>query len=102
MALEQHTIAIPTGATPALTDRTIIGSLPGVANPAGSAAGASVAVAVAFGNELPADYGVYVNPGQAAGWWISGKSNTGFTVNLIPIVSTAILAAGTFDVLVVA
>lgn len=100
MALDQHTISVPIGATPARTDRTIIGSLPNVANAAG-AAGATVSTAVVMA-ELPANYSVLVNPGQEAYAWVSAKTSGGFTVNLAPISSTALIAAGAFDVVVVA
>ena len=100
MALDQHTISVPNGALPANQDRTIIGSLPGVANAAG-AAGATVSTAVTMG-DLPPNYSVIVNPGQGCGWFVSGKTSTGFTVNLVPFSSTATVAAGTFDVVVVA
>ena len=100
MALEQHTVSVPTGAMPARTDRTIIGSVPNVPNAAG-AAGATVSTAVAMSG-LPAAYSVTVNPGQAAFWWVSNKTSSGFTVNLAPTTSSASIAAGTFDAVVVA
>ena len=100
MAIDQHTISVPSGANPAWADRTIIGSLPNVPNPAAAAAGDTVSVNVAFGNDLPGNsYGVFVNPGQACNWWVSNKANAGFTVNLQ---SSATVAAGTFDVVVIA
>lgn len=100
MALDQHTIEIPTGATPAREDRTLIGSAPGVANLSG-AAGATVTTAVAM-SDLPANYSVVVNPGQGCLWFVDGKTDSGFNVNLVPISGTAAIAAGTFDVVVIA
>ena len=100
MALDQHIISVPNGAAPANQDRTVIGSLPGVSN-AASAAGATVSTAVSM-DDLPPNYSVIVNPGQGCGWFISGKTSAGFTVNLVPFSSTATVAAGTFDVVVVA
>lgn len=101
MALEQHAIHVPTGSSPAFTDRTLIASIPNVANASG-AAGVAVSTTVSVGNELPASYGVFVTPSQAAFVSVSAKTNTGFTVTLTPTTSTASIAAGTFDVLVVA
>ncbi len=101
MPLDQHTIEVPDGASPANTDRTIIGSVPNVANIAGGSAGASVTVAVAMAN-LPANYSVLVNPGQDATWFVGSKTSSGFTVTLNPRLATNTLAAGTIDVVVVA
>lgn len=100
MALEQHTVSVPTGANPARTDRTLIGSVPNVPNAAG-AAGATVSTAVAMSG-LPSAYSVQVTPGQEAYAWVTNKTSSGFTVNLAPISSSASIAAGTFDAVVVA
>jgi len=99
--LDQHTIEIPDDALPARQDRTTIGSIPGVANVAGGSAGAAVVTAVAMKN-LPESYSVLVNPGQDATWFVSGKTNSGFNVTLNPRLSTNTLAAGSFDVVVIA
>lgn len=102
MSLTQHTIEVPDGAEPARADRTILGVLPGVANAAGGAAGAAVTTPVALPAtaNLPSNYAVLVNPGQDATWYVSGKTATGFNVTLTPRLSTATLAAGTFDVVI--
>ncbi len=97
-----HTIERPIGDMPARYDRTILGVQEGVANAAGGSAGAAVTVAVSFGNELPPSYVVVVNPGQDATWYVSAKTSNGFSVTLTPRLATNTLAAGTFDVLVVA
>lgn len=100
MALDQHTISVPTGAHPNYQDRTIIGAQFGIPNAAG-AAGATVATVVAFGDELPPNYGVIIDAGQDAYGWVTNKTANGFTVNLAPVLSTASVAAGTFAVVVV-
>ena len=100
MALDQHTVSVPSGASPAYQDRTVVGSLPGVANAAG-AAGVTVTTAVVMA-DLPPEYGVYVNPGQGCAWFVDGKTSSGFNVHLVPLTSTATIAAGTFDAVVVA
>lgn len=99
MALDQHTILVPTGANPAWTDRTVIGVLPNVANAAGSA-GATVSIPVTM--DLPASYSVQATASQACAVSVSGKSSAGFTVNLTPLSSSASIAAGTVDIVVVA
>ena len=100
MALDQHTISIPSGAAPAMPDRTIIGVLPGVVNAAG-AAGVTVTTSVAM-TDLPPNYTVVVNPGQGCGAFVSGKTSQGFNVSLVPFSGTAVVAAGAFDVVVLA
>lgn len=104
MSLTKHTIEAPDGAAGADSDRAILGVLSNIANAAGSGAGASVTTAVALPStaNLPANYAVVVNPGQAATAYVSGKTATGFNVTLTPVLSTATLGAGTFDVVIVA
>ncbi len=99
--LDQHTIEVPDGASPASTDRTLIGSVPNVANIAGGAAGASVTTAVAMEN-LPANYSVLITPDQDAVAYVTNKTSSGFNVVLNPRLAANTLGAGTFDVLVVA
>jgi hypothetical protein len=100
MALDQHTVSVPSGASPAYQDRTVVGNLPGVTNAVG-AAGATVTTAVAMA-DLPPTYSVHVNPGQGCGWYVDGKTSTGFNVHLVPFSGSGVVAAGTFDVTVIA
>ncbi len=102
MARDIRTIEVPDGATPQQEDRVVVGMLAGVANGAGSGAGAAVAVALAGFANLPASYSVLVNPGQDATWYVGGKGPTGFTVTLTPRLAANTLAAGSFDVVIVA
>ena len=101
MSLDIHTVAVPTGSSPAYQDRVLIANVPGVANAVGASAGVAVVTAVVFA-DLPPAYSVLVNPGQDATWFVSGKTSTGFNVTLTPRLATNTLAAGTFDVTVVA
>jgi len=102
MARNIHTIKVPDGAVPQFEDRVVVGMLANVANPAGSGAGAAVTVPLSGFDDLPANYAVIVNPGQDATWFASGKSATGFSVTLTPRLAANTLAAGSFDVVVVA
>lgn len=77
--------------------RALVGAGIGVANAAGGGAGASVTVVVSGLKNLPTNFGVVVNPGQDATWWISAKSATGFTINLSPRLAANTLASGTID-----
>lgn len=83
-------------------DKVVLAKLDSVTNAAGGSAGTAVTTAVAFANELPADYAVFVQPGQDATAYVSSKTATGFNVVLTPRLATATIAAGSFDVLVVA
>lgn len=104
MSILQHTIESPDGATPAHQDRAIIGSIPGVANAVGGSAGASVTTTVTLpaSANLPANYSVLVNPGQDATWYVHNKTADSFDVVLTPRLAANTLAAGTFDVAIIA
>ncbi len=93
-----HTVSSPDGMPFAQKDRATIGVLTGIANAAG-AAGATVSTTITLpaSADLPADYAVMVSPSQACFWYVSGKTSSGFTVNLVPTTSSASIAAGTFD-----
>lgn len=77
-------------------------------NSAGGGAGQSVTVSLAttfqdqFGNGvLPENgYCVSVTPNQSATAYVTGKTTSGFSVVLVPVPTTATLAAGQFDILV--
>lgn len=91
---------------------SILCGLAGIPNSAGSGAGSSVTVAVSatltdqFGNgrlpTMPISYAVMVTPSQPAFVNVTGKTSSGFSVVLTPITSSATLASGTFDVVVLA
>lgn len=96
-----------------ITDRqaqtALLGRRTGIANAAGSGAGASVSVNVSFVDQwgsglLPASlaYTVMISPSQACVWNVTAKTASGFTVVLTPLSSSTTLAAGTFDLAVVA
>lgn len=102
MAFDIHTMAV-SDKSDALANPDRIYTLlrKAVANGAGGGAGLSVAVAIT-GLQLPAAYSVFVSPSQDATVWISSRTRTGFTVNLAPRLAASTLAAGTFDLLVLA
>lgn len=104
MSIIQNHIASPDGFTPAFQDRAIIGTIPGVTNAVGGAAGASVTTTVTLpaSANLPTNYSVLVNPGQDATWYVNAKTANSFNVVLTPRLAANTLAAGTFDVVVVA
>jgi hypothetical protein len=86
----------------------LVAARAGIVNTAGGGAGASVSTAVSFVDQysnglLPAGgYVVQVTPNTSGvSTAVSGKTNSGFNVVLAPTLSTATLAAGTFDCLVV-
>lgn len=96
-----HTVAVPSGASQANQGQVMVGNIPGVANLAGGGAGTSVVTAVAV-QGLPASYSVLVNPGQDATWFVTGKTATGFNVTMLPRLAANTLAAGAFDVVILA
>jgi hypothetical protein len=104
LPLDYHTLETVDGATPlSRTDRIIIAHLPQVANVAGAAAGDTVQVPIS-GLTLPAAYAVHVTPGSAviASVLQSSKTNSGFSIVLTPLSSSATVAAGAIDVTVFA
>ena len=64
---------------------------------AGSGAGVAVQFVVSGLVGLPTNFGVLVNPGQDATWYISAKNSTGFTINLTPRLAANTLATGSID-----
>ncbi len=103
MSIAVHTIDLVPNSQLTQSDRIILGLQAGVANVAGSVAGAAVITAVSFASaSLPTNYVVLVTPGQDATAYVSAKTSTGFNVTLVPRQATATLSASTFDVLVLA
>lgn len=97
-----HTVSLPAQSDPlSQEDRVVLLVKKALANAAGSGAGAAVTIAVT-GLQLPASYVVQAMPSQDATIWISGRSQTGFTINLAPRLAANTLASGTVDVLVLA
>lgn len=101
MAFDLHTVSMIKGSTMTWTDRILVYTQANVPNLAGTA-GTDVTTAVAPTNDLPANYIVLVTPNQDAMASVTSKTSTGFNVVLTPKVATATIAAGTFDVLVIA
>jgi hypothetical protein len=60
-----------------------------------------VTTAVTFASQLPPNYSVFVDAGQACFAYVTAKTLTGFNVVLQPTLSTTLIAAGSFNVLVV-
>lgn len=107
MSFDVHTLSLLNGSPSGLaqSDRLLLWQSYGIANAAGGSAGASVAVAVAVaGDPLPSsgEYFVEVELDQDATYYITGKSASGFTVNLQPRLASETLAAGAINVRVTA
>lgn len=103
MSLALHTLDVPAGGFGfSQKDRAIIAAAFGVANAAGGSAGAAVTVVVSGLSGLPSNYGVLVNPGQDATWFVDTKTSTGFTIHLLPRLAANTLASGTVDWFLVA
>jgi hypothetical protein len=77
--------------------------IPNTANVAGSGAGASVTVSIAFSEgNLPTDLSYTIMPSASQACAISwaNKAVTGFDIVLTPLTSGATLSSGTFDITV--
>jgi hypothetical protein len=102
MPFNLHTIQIPDGSQINNYDRVIVATQVAIANVAGGSNGAAVTTAVSFApGSLPTNYFVIAQASQICSVTITNKTNSGFNVVLTPA-STVTLAAGTFDVLVIA
>ena len=101
MSKDLHTLDVLVGSIIAKQDRIVLGLQQNVANSIGAGAGLAVVVAVAFSG-LPTNYCVVVDPGQDATAYITGKTASGFNVNLLPRLAANTLAAGVFSVAVFA
>jgi hypothetical protein len=100
MGLDIHTIEVVNGSSPLSNpDRLKLALLFNVANLSG-ATSAAVTTAIS-GLDLPANYMVDVECDQNVFVTITGKTITGFNVVLTPL-SGAAVAAGTFNVLILA
>lgn len=98
MPFDLHTLEVPEGGYGfGQKGRALVAAGIGVANAVGGAAGAAVTVVVTGLKNLPANFGVLVNPGQDATWFVSAKTATGFTITLNPRLAANTLAAGTVD-----
>ena len=103
MALNKHTVAVLDSPTvPSFTDRMIVGQQLAVANAAGAGPGTSVTTVVTFPEELPPAYSVFIQSYQDCTAFVTLKTVFGFSVTQTPRLAANALAAGTFDVLVVA
>lgn len=101
MGIDVHTTEQIDGGDFNRQDRVIMGMLADVANAAGGGAGTSVTTPVAM-TGLPASYAVHVTPSQDATFYVTNKTTAGFDVVLTPRLAANTLAAGTFDVVVIA
>jgi hypothetical protein len=101
MGMPIHTVEVPDKFTTYQPDRILIGNLPNQATSAGSAAGASVTT-VFTGLKLPSSYTVQVTPNQDATSYVTGKTQTGFSVVTSPRLAANTLVAGTIDLTIIA
>jgi hypothetical protein len=103
MAIDVHAVELIANSQLNQPDRVLVGLQIGVANLAGSGAGASVVTAVTFAaGALPSSYAVIVTPAQDATSFVTNKTANGFNVTLTPRLASATLAASSFDVVVIA
>lgn len=98
MSFDLHTMEVPDGGYGFnQKGRALIACGIGVPNAVGGGAGAAVTVVVSNLKNLPANFGVLVNPGQDATWSVGSKTSTGFTITLNPRLAANTLAAGAVD-----
>lgn len=88
----------------AFTDRVLIGLNMTVAYGSGGA-GATVTAAVTLpaSADLPSNYAVFIDASSSDFFWVTNKSATGFTLNVLAqTASTGTVAAGSVNILIVA
>jgi hypothetical protein len=102
MPLDIRTIETLDGSDVNAPDRVQVYLKKQVANAAGGGAGQTVTTAIS-NLQLPAKYAVIVSGlSQDATAYVTGRTQTGFSVVLAPRLAANTLAIGTFDLLVVA
>lgn len=69
---------------------------------AGGGAGLARTIAVTDIKGLPADYSVRVELPEDATYYITAKTQAGFTINILPRLAANTLAGGSADVLIMA
>lgn len=93
MAQDRHTVSSPRGTDNFNnSDKILLGCALGQNVPAGGGAGLAVNIDVT-GLDLPSSFGVIVNPGQDATWYITNKTNQGFRIVLAPRLAASTIAA---------
>lgn len=102
MGISIHLAELIPGTKLAQADRLALGAKFAVANAAGGSAGAAVTTTVTFSGPLPTRYAVSVDPHQDATWYTTNRTSTGFDVVLTPRLAAGTLAAGMFDLTILA
>lgn len=103
MAIAKHRASVLDSPTASqFTDKLLFAQQLNVANVIGGGAGAAVATVVTFPEALPANYQVIIGVKQDATAFVGTRTTFGFTVTLEPRLAASTLAAGDFDVLVIA
>jgi hypothetical protein len=103
MGIPLHVLDIVGGTPSTQNDRLSVVAQANLPNPVGSGAGVVVSVPVVFAEKMPtANYAAFVEANQDATTWASAKTTSGFTANIQPRLATVTLAAGTFDILILA
>ncbi len=100
MGIDIHTVEAVDGSQQSRTDRVLFWLQFAVANAAGGSAGAAVSTAVTFPAtaNIPANYFVDVEVSQDCTYYITSKTQAGFTVVMTPRLAANTLASGTFNV----
>ena len=100
MALEMHTVEVPSGLNAfSRTDRAILGSV-AISYPA-EAAGVSASVTVTFNEPLQLPFDVFFAPNADVTAYVTAQTPLSFTVSVQPRLAANPLVAGTIGALIV-
>lgn len=107
MGIAYHTTYSPDGAGMNLFDRVVLGTVTAV-YPSGVSAGAASTLAVTWTEPVPTAYTALMSPIENSSYFITSKTTTGFTLNVVPtptvagtVVSVGTLAGGSVEILLI-
>jgi hypothetical protein len=95
-----HTVGVIAGADPGWSDHARLGAIFAQAYGAGGGAGQAVTAAVT-GLKLPPNYAVLPSPGADVTVYVTNKTASGFTLNILPRLAANTVAAGSVDLVIV-
>ena len=100
MGIAIHSLYSPDGTLLNLFDRGILGTVTATYG-AGTTTGLATAVAVTWGEPIVTPYAAVASPIEASTIHFTSKTAIGMTVNVTPLLTTATLAGGSLEVLLV-
>lgn len=100
MGIAYHNLYVADGTGLNVADRVFLGTVTAI-YAAGGGAGAASTIAVTWTEAVPVPYTAVMSPVEDCTYFISAKTNLGFTLNVLPRLAANTLAGGTVKLLIV-